>query len=487
MRPHFVAGSGSGSQQGPHPKAKAKSKAATTPRPSAVEAHVLPHQGLVALDQPSCSSPVLLVHLKTLERKPLPPGEWQLDFDDEGFAALTELGGERVLLVEDYLHRTLCTSAVDELLILEGAPGEQQKQWSLTAKLMSYEEIHVKVKAGPTMLEHGLPSYFLTWPRQGCRFFWDAICLYTLLCMSSYKGVASKWFYESYKGWQSWLSTWGLGSDNVMQSTQTQGQQIDPVTRFLPSSAVSSTALVALLARWGSASVQHGGLRDRQCRAAAVCLLEGIVKATRLHKAWQLELRFDPDWKLGWPLSASTAPDLTLEVDDEGFVCLSKWHELSEASLSRSPCCAWLKALTRDRDPSECSKIPVYLLLCGSAGSQSMAGLFGQVMWQLGQSMEKSAFIALKKGSVHRDAMVAAYADLQGLLKRPSAMNAYLLRYVMSGLTATAGHRSCSMAVDKANVGGLGLQSGAFVLPDNTAILAVPQAISGDQIKKANY
>eukprot|EP00972_Heterocapsa_arctica_P075000 11069123-Heterocapsa_arctica.AAC.1 len=88
-----------------------------------------------------------------------------------------------------------------------------------------------------------------------------------------------------------------------------------------------------------------------------------------------------------------------------------------------------------------------------------MAGLFGQVMWQLGQSLETSAFIAVKKGSTHTNAISAAYANLHSLMKRPSVMNAYLLRYVMSALTATAGQRSCSMAVDKANVGGLGLQS----------------------------
>eukprot|EP00972_Heterocapsa_arctica_P025540 3759827-Heterocapsa_arctica.AAC.1 len=61
-------------------------------------------------------------------------------------------------------------------------------------------------------------------------FVWDALDLSKLLCMSSYKGAASKLFYESCKGWQSWLCTWGLGPDNVLQSTQTQGQDNDSLT-----------------------------------------------------------------------------------------------------------------------------------------------------------------------------------------------------------------------------------------------------------------
>lgn len=119
------------------------------PRPLPVqeEAEVSPHRGVIALDQVA-GNPPLLVHLKTLERKPLPAGDWQLDFDDDGFAALTQLDGDQVLFAEDVLHRTLCASPGDKMLVLEGPTGQPKRQWSLSAKLMKYEEVQVKLRGG---------------------------------------------------------------------------------------------------------------------------------------------------------------------------------------------------------------------------------------------------------------------------------------------------------------------------------------------------
>ena len=464
-------------------KAQLEAKEETKPRPvlpvQEEEAEVLPHRGVVFLDKSAGSA--LLVHMKTLERRALPAGEWQLDFDDEGFAAVTQLDGEQELFAEDVFQRTLCVSPSDKMLVLEGADGQPKRHWSLSGKLMKHEEVEVKLRAGPTLAEHRFTAFLLTWPRQACRFFWDALIVYKLLLMKSYKGVASKWFYESYKGWHSWLSTWCLSPDQVMQSAQASGQGLDPWLAFLPSCALSSTALVGLLARWAGAAVQQGGLRELACRSAAESLLQGLVTGTRLQRAFQVEIRFTPGWHAPWPLSEKASADLTLEVDELGCVDLAQWGKMHASSLSGTPCRDWMDTLAKAKvfKKGLQLRVPLYLLMVASAGCQLLASFFGQLMWQLGQALEKAAFTALKTGSQHQHAIAAAYTNLHALMKRPASLNSYLMKYVMSSISATAGWRSCSMAVDKANVGGMSLQSGAFVLPDNTALVAVPQAFRG--------
>lgn len=59
----------------------------------------------------------------------------------------------------------------------------------------------------------------------------------------------------------------------------------------------------------------------------------------------------------------------------------------------------------------------------------------------------------------------------------PDALNSMLLRHVLAGVQASDAFSSLSLASDKASVCGLTLDAGAFVFPDNSCSVAVPQVL----------
>lgn len=70
----------------------------------------LPHLGaLTLLPQPG-GAPSLLAHSRTLEVRALPPGDWSLVYDDEGFGALVSEaldGDSQCIVCENILERKM--------------------------------------------------------------------------------------------------------------------------------------------------------------------------------------------------------------------------------------------------------------------------------------------------------------------------------------------------------------------------------------------
>ena len=61
-------------------------------------------------------------------------------------------------------------------------------------------------------------------------------------------------------------------------------------------------------------------------------------------------------------------------------------------------------------------------------------------------------------------------------LQSPARLDAMLLRHVLPSHAACRGQRVLSMAVDKANCGGISLQAGCIVTSSGFAMVACPQA-----------
>ena len=102
--------------------------------------------------------------------------------------------------------------------------------------------------------------------------------------------------------------------------------------------------------------------------------------------------------------------------------------------------------------------------------------LLAQPCMQIATLLEKDVTSALApRYKPHDHQITAAYATLEDLCKDQHALNAYLLRNVLTGIDASRPHSSSTLISDKGAVAGLSLDMGAIVLPSNTCIVVVPQ------------
>lgn len=356
-----------------------------------------------------------LVHFRTMEGVDLPSGEWMLVFDEDGFGCVTNAANDSAapLLLESMLRRVLHVSSSGEEFIVErDRRTGKYSTWSATSKAQQHEEIIVRFRAGATMAQHTISVFFLSWPRcGGGRYFWSALGVYDMLGLASYKGVPSKWVYASWKGWHSWLKNLGL-EGSLQQSGQGRAQSSGGASAsgFLPSPAMSTAALLALLNRWSGASVQKGGFREVRPRQAAAVVLIGILRACRLVKPMPLQIRFRQQREQQWPLPEKGLAHIVLEVQPDMSVDLTpwaEWHATNSSELGGR----WFAAL---QIPSRLPIMDLSAFLTGMVGSSCLEPLLAQMVHQVGSHCEAAMYAAMKCGQP-KGAIQAESLDLKAM------------------------------------------------------------------------
>lgn len=135
---------------------------------------------------------------------------------------------------------------------------------------------------------------------------WNMLLLYSLLGLSSFKGVASKWAWEGSKHWTSTMTSLGIRRPPACLA-------VGP-TNFLPKPCLSSAALVALLCRWSSCSPSICGLRDGGGRQAAKEILDGFLMCSSGSKEFVLKLWCVVVWRTPCPHKEATAAHFSLHI-----------------------------------------------------------------------------------------------------------------------------------------------------------------------------
>jgi hypothetical protein len=107
-------------------------------------------------------------------------------------------------------------------------------------------------------------------------------------------------------------------------------------------------------------------------------------------------------------------------------------------------------------------------------------GVFSQIVWQVALQIEVSLFRALKKGKQHADGFEVNSENILHAMGVPDRLNNILLRHVIAGASATEDVVNLSVALDKANVGGIGLENFCFVLPSGQGFWSPPQVFGGN-------
>lgn len=111
----------------------------------------------------------------TMEKKvlPTPVGNWLMEIDEHGFAAVVDDESGDIVLAEEFLRRSLARDPSGERHVIEKLPGDKEKVWSLFDRQTQLRNLEVKVHVGPTAASHSLAAALLTWPRfGGFRFLW---------------------------------------------------------------------------------------------------------------------------------------------------------------------------------------------------------------------------------------------------------------------------------------------------------------------------
>lgn len=261
----------------------------------------LTHEGNVAVESLT-GGRHRVVHLVTLERRDLPAthGSWHLVVDNEGYGCVYDSEGVCApILLEDLFSRRVYVSGEHPLLVIERSAAGGERAWSLSDRMRECEALNVTFKAGATIAAHTIRCWLVSWPRQGRRFFFSALGMYRMLVLRCFQRVASKWVYESFERWASWLRTLGFRPNHIQLSCLSTNDASANSSNFLPTPCLSSVGMVGLLARWCSSSLAKGGLREPASRAAASALLDGVLRSScrcLIAGSMTIEVRFVLNW-----------------------------------------------------------------------------------------------------------------------------------------------------------------------------------------------
>lgn len=99
-----------------------------------------PHEGRLLLNNPAGDDKTWVVDSALMQRRPLPPGVWQLEFVD-GFCAAQDISNDdgAIILMEEFLDKQLWVDADGERWVTAQSALEKPP-WSLTARLSRFQE-----------------------------------------------------------------------------------------------------------------------------------------------------------------------------------------------------------------------------------------------------------------------------------------------------------------------------------------------------------
>ena len=210
--------------------------------------------------------------------------------------------------------------------------------WSLRDKLCMFDNRTFAVKFDVGDLN--FTTYKVSLPRGGFRYLWNAMDIYKHLQMDAYKGVASKWVYESLGAWEAKLGKVGLVGHFVKShaSVSKKGTMQD-TDHFLPSLGMTTIAMLYLGLMWAHAAVHKGGLRNPTCRAYAKQLVASLVGGA-CSQPFTLDIIFDKDWQPTWPRPVphkASCAKVSLQVLPCGKASTDSWKALEEAHDDMPP------------------------------------------------------------------------------------------------------------------------------------------------------
>lgn len=429
-----------------------------------------------------------LCDILTFERKLL-KGDWGLCYDedepDRAVLVHTVGGVDEVVCVEQHMRLDIGLSGIGERFLLSRDAGSKIRHFSLDLSLSKHTVADAVVLVGATTAKTTLPIYIMKRPRSHCMVvFWDIVALYRVLRFKAFKGQASKWLHNSAPRWRRCLNDYFPGECLVYgKHGNSSDSFIDSCPwydRCLPSTSISTSSLIFLLAVWAYASPRKNGLRGKDEKSASFELLAALLKQAFLQVDTKpLVLCFDESWSCRWP-----RPNLAF---DESLVCISVIFcdddamDLTEVVAARPCACSYLHAFQSALRHCGCSdrasslRIVDFLKVCVE---QDFLSLGAQVCWFLARNLEASLSMQNRGTNSGADGSVSVQTSTGLLSVSSKDLGEKLSQYVVASVRESAKHGVVSLATDGANLAGMHLQNTMRCFKSNVAAVCCPVVLS---------
>ena len=243
-------------------------------------------------------------------------------------------------------------------------------------------------------------------PILGAAVWWNVLDIFTKMDISAHKKCAWKWAGNSWDRWTSWLcDSLLLPQVHILKRNGISSKGNDKGTEAVAVVSCdfrgsSTTALVAMLARWACDSVSKGGLAQQADRVAMLSLLRGLFTAAIGSGRHELTIFIDTDCKWEPPSLPHGSQPADAEIVD-GLLNLRPLIEhASELSTS-------LIAYMQARREIVEGAIPVdrALLVCiqfmNKSTEWTALWFLRQLVWFLGHIIEQCFFKAARERICH--------------------------------------------------------------------------------------
>jgi hypothetical protein len=435
---------------------------------------VMGHDGFVFLDKKDGVH--YLTHTLTLEQIALPSGfSYELVFE-EGFGAALGFSGdeENFVLVEDVFPRKLCKTAEGQHMVVETLPNKTSRIWNLTRTMQSYQEADLAIIAGDLLTEVKIDAYLVKWPRDQSRFFVGAQALYTLLGLTSFGGVPSKWSWSQIQSWTNMCARFQMHSPFIKSwEAQTAEAGLSAIDRVLPQTSLSGKAFILAVCVYATSSTRFGGLRDPLAKAKARTLAVALIKALSsivIVHPFVITIDFHMLWENNWPRPFTHVDNLRFSVDENGMVDVRSWMAAMRDGKQNEAMIRWYDLISgriSDAGTVDLSE----LVLDTRKDEKTHTCFFAQLFLSLGLRFDM-ACLASCRGTVctqWRASFRDRFDD-----SNPRRVDMENLQTINAAKQASVGFRDVTVLVDKAQVKGLNLQNHIFVLPNNVGWVGLP-------------
>ena len=317
------------------------------------QGRLCPHHGKVALDV--VDGIACVTHLTTHERITLPAdagSDWSLHFDDHGMAACVRGDGDgagAVMCLEDIFRQHLHVTEAGEEFIMVDKPHHMK--FSLPASQCQHQvgKVMLQVPAPSSLLEFTV--YLFKIPRtHGFRLCWSLKCLYSILGLTSYKGVVSRWVSEVLKVWGKYVHTITGGEHFVLSNhghiAQATVASVPFPQRCLPQAACTTYAFLLVMHRSAYVGAEKGGLSDPAGRSAAQNILKVCITCA-VSRLDRVNITLSEQWQCAFPRPQCNDSSTVLLPIRNGQIDCSALFDAATPPNASHVAKKWCKSLHR--------------------------------------------------------------------------------------------------------------------------------------------
>lgn len=446
----------------------------------------LGHGACIRLDRTGPDQ-YMVTNLLSLERKPLPLGEWELVHDEltDTCAVVNNAQDDQILEVSALMNKAVFKDpSSGELFIVTGQGQGAVAHFSLEDTLCRFRTTTLFLEMRPTNAKCDLECFVFRRPRDlQSRAFISLASFYKVCNLVCYSRQPSKWVFVGLPTWSKALQkAFGDHSFFIESTHISPKSNKKTVSRFssrcAPTTCVGTCAALFLLFRWGTQTPRHGGFPEEGSRLAALATARTLTSGSCALGDWSLLVRLDAGWLCQWPRPEPWRRDLatvTLLVTGDGFVDLSPLQELAETPQAGQTGRLWWAILAPSvRQGDSCDAPLATVLQVACAHMKQATALVAQLVLGVATQLELVMGASCKQRGSKLGLLQCKPHDFTDDRVTRDIVDRRLLQYVKAGQKVAKNCRQFHLLTDKAWIGGLPMQMTVQTIPSGHAILCCP-------------